>query len=83
MKDHFVHFTEITKEEFDGRSSPCRIHEVPEAVKSHKGAMRLWCVFSKSKYQEHRAIGFGPTGPSNHSHISHLGVSGGEESKLL
>jgi hypothetical protein len=83
VKDHFAHFPEITKEEIDGRSSPWRIHEVPEAIRSHRGARRLWCVFSKCKYRENRAVGSRPTGPSDHSHISHLGVSGGEESKLL
>jgi hypothetical protein len=31
VREHFVHFAEITKEEIDGRSSPWRIHEVPES----------------------------------------------------
>jgi hypothetical protein len=30
-----------------------------------------------------RIVGSGPTGSLDHSHISHLGVSGGEESKPL
>jgi hypothetical protein len=38
-----------------------------------EGARRLWCVFSKCKSQENRAVGSGPTGPSDHSHILHLG----------
>jgi hypothetical protein len=37
--------------------------------------------FLSEKSQEYRAVGFGPTRSSDHSHISHLGVSGGEESK--
>jgi hypothetical protein len=40
-EEHFVHFAEIIKEEFDGQNPPWRIHEVPEAVRSCRGAGRL------------------------------------------
>jgi hypothetical protein len=36
-----VHFAEIIKEEFDGRNSPWRIHEILETVRSCRGERRL------------------------------------------
>jgi hypothetical protein len=41
VKEHFVHFAGIVKEEFDGRNSPWRIREVPRAVGSCRGARRI------------------------------------------
>jgi hypothetical protein len=54
-----------------------------EAFRSRRGARRLWSMFSKNKSWENRAVGSGPTGSSDHSHILHLGVLGGEGSKPL
>jgi hypothetical protein len=41
VKEHFVHFVGIVKEELDGRNSPWRIREVPRAVRSCRGAEEL------------------------------------------
>jgi hypothetical protein len=36
-----VHFAENIKEEFDGQNPPWRIREVPEIIRSRRGARRL------------------------------------------
>jgi predicted metal-dependent hydrolase len=41
VKEHFVHFAGIVKEELDGRNSLWRIREVSRAVGSCKGAEEL------------------------------------------
>jgi hypothetical protein len=41
MKEQFVHFTGIVKEEFDGRNSSWRIHKILRAVRSCKGEEEL------------------------------------------
>jgi hypothetical protein len=56
VREHFVHFAEITKEEIDGRSSPWRIHEVPEAVRSCRGARRLRKHSSSVKLGRNRSL---------------------------
>jgi hypothetical protein len=41
VKEHFVHFAGIVKEEFDGQNSSWRIHEVPRAIGSCNGERRI------------------------------------------
>jgi hypothetical protein len=56
IREHFVHLTEITKEEIDSRSSPWRIHEVPEAVRYFIGARRLQKHSSSVKLGRNRSL---------------------------
>jgi hypothetical protein len=84
VREHFVHFVGIIKEEFDGRNPPWRIHEVSEAVKSCKGARKLWWVFFlRSSSWENRVIRSESTGVVRSLTYLHLGVSWVEESKPL
>jgi hypothetical protein len=41
VKENFVHFVGIVKEEFDDQNSPWRIREVSRAVRSCRGAGEL------------------------------------------
>jgi hypothetical protein len=38
---YHVHFTEIVNEEIDGRNSPWRIREFPEAIRYYRGTGKL------------------------------------------
>jgi hypothetical protein len=82
VEEHRVHFAKIVKGDLDGWSSMENSRGLG-SIKSHRGTRRLWCMFSKCKYQENRVVGFGPTGSLDHSHILHLEASEGEGSKPL
>jgi hypothetical protein len=52
-----VHFEGVVKEALDSHNSPWRIHEVPEAIRSCRGAGELRQVFSKCKLRRNQTMG--------------------------
>jgi hypothetical protein len=82
VKIHVFISPEIVKEEFDGQNPPWRIHEVPKAIRSHRGAgeLRQHSSSARSGKSDRRIR----TNEGRWiTHKSHLGVSGGEGSKPL
>jgi hypothetical protein len=81
-KEHRVHFTEIVKGALDGQNPLRGVHKVPRTVRSCRGARRFTTsvFFCLSSGENRRRIW---TNSSDHLHIFHFGVSGGEGSKPL
>jgi hypothetical protein len=83
VKEYLVHFVGVVKEELDGRNSPWRIHEVPRAVRSCRGAGKLRQVFFKCKLRRNRTIGSKSTRAIGSLVNSHFGDSRVEGPKTL
>jgi hypothetical protein len=75
MKEYVVHLVGVVKEELDSQNSPWRIHEIPRAVRSCRGAGKLRQAFFKCKLKRDWTVGSKSTRVVGSLVDSHFGDS--------
>jgi hypothetical protein len=83
MKEYIVHLKGVVKEKLGGRNSSWRIHEIPRAVRSCRGAGKLRQVFFKCKLRRDWTVGSKSTGVVGSLVNSHFEDSRFEGPKTL